>query len=73
MDIGLDLHGLPKSALVTGRDAAEYLGCSIQWLAVLRMRRAGPAYIKHGSWVRYRLADLDAWANQHRVPTRDAA
>jgi hypothetical protein len=58
---------LPPSALVNPRDAAAYLGCSRQWLAVLRMKASGPAYHKHGSWVRYRVADLDAWVDQHRV------
>lgn len=62
-----ELHALPKSALVGSRQAASYLGCSAQWLAVLRMRHAGPAYIKHGAWIRYRVSDLDAWTEQHRV------
>lgn len=62
-----ELHGLPKTALIDSRRAAAYLGCSAQWLAVLRMRQAGPAYIKHGTWVRYRVSDLDAWTEQHRV------
>jgi hypothetical protein len=58
---------LPPSALINPRDAAVYLGCSRQWLAVLRMKGTGPAYHKHGSWVRYRVADLDAWVERHRV------
>jgi hypothetical protein len=64
-----NLHTLPKSALLGGRQAAAYLGCSAQWLAVLRMRHAGPAYIKHGAWIRYRVADLDSWTDLHRVAT----
>jgi hypothetical protein len=60
---------LPKAALLNGRQAATYLGCSAQWLAVLRMRHAGPAYIKHGAWIRYRVSDLDAWTELHRVAT----
>ena len=69
-----DLHALPKTALIGSRQAAGYLGCSAQWLAVLRMRRAGPAYIKHGGWIRYRVSDLDTWTEQHRVAsTRDTA
>lgn len=63
------LHTLPKTALLGSRQAAAYLGCSAQWLAVLRMRRTGPAYIKHGAWVRYRVSDLNAWTEQHRVAT----
>jgi hypothetical protein len=64
-----NLHALPKTALVGSRQAATYLGCSAQWLAVLRMRHAGPAYIKHGAWVRYRISDLDTWLDRHRVAT----
>jgi hypothetical protein len=64
-----NLHALPKSALIGSRQAAAYLECSAQWLAVLRMRHAGPAYIKHGMWIRYRVLDLDAWTELHRVTT----
>jgi predicted DNA-binding transcriptional regulator AlpA len=64
---------LPHSALINPRDAAVYLGCSRQWLAVLRMKGTGPAYHKHGSWVRYRVADLDAWVEKHRVHTAGLA
>jgi hypothetical protein len=67
--MNLNLHVLPKSALIGSRQAASYLGCSAQWLAVLRMRHAGPAYIKHGAWIRYRVSDLDAWTELHRVAT----
>jgi hypothetical protein len=66
----LDIYSLPAEAMIDSRQAAVYLGCSRQWLAVLRMRRAGPAYIKHGSWVRYRIGDLAAWALLHRVSTK---
>jgi hypothetical protein len=45
------------------------LSCSAQWLAVLRMRRAGPPYIKHGSWIRYQISDLGAWTARHRIST----
>jgi predicted DNA-binding transcriptional regulator AlpA len=60
---------LPCTALINARQAAAYLGCSVQWLAVLRMQGRGPAYHKAGSWVRYRVSDLDAWVAQHRVAT----
>jgi hypothetical protein len=67
-----NLYALPKTALIGSRQAAAYLGCSAQWLAVLRMRHAGPAYIKHGTWIRYRIFDLDAWTERHRVATVSA-
>jgi predicted DNA-binding transcriptional regulator AlpA len=73
MSTEFDISRLTKSALVDSRQAAQYLGCSRQWLAILRMQHAGPAYIKHGSWVRYRIADLDTWVTKNRVTTSDAA
>jgi hypothetical protein len=62
-----NLHALPKTSLIGSRQAAAYLSCSAQWLAVLRMRHAGPPYIKHGAWIRYRVSDLDGWTERHRV------
>lgn len=67
MDI--DSHALSVTALVNSRQAASYLRCSPQWLAVLRMQGRGPCYHKHGSWIRYSLTDLAAWAERHRVAT----
>lgn len=64
-----NLHALPKTALIGSRQAASYLHCSPQWLAILRMRHAGPVYIKHGAWIRYQIGDLDKWRDQHRVTT----
>jgi hypothetical protein len=64
-----DLYLLPKSALIGSRQAAAYLACSAQWLAVLRMQHAGPPYIKHGAWIRYRVSDLDGWTERHRIST----
>lgn len=60
---------IPTTALINARQAAAYLSCSAQWLAVLRMRRAGPPYIKHGSWIRYQISDLGAWTARHRIST----
>ncbi len=60
-------HELVAHCLLTTRQAAEQLGCSVNWLAQMRMHGRGPAYHKHGSWVRYRLGDLEAWTNQHRI------
>lgn len=72
MDTIADLSGLPRNALIDSRTAAQRLGFSRQWLAVLRMQQAGPPYIKFGSRVRYRVADLDAWVTRHRVATGDS-
>jgi hypothetical protein len=69
----MDIHSLHKGALVAPKQAASYLRCSVQWLAVMRMHGRGPSYIKHGGWVRYRVSELDAWTERHRIPAGDAA
>jgi predicted DNA-binding transcriptional regulator AlpA len=73
MNANSKLPDLQKSTLLDSRQAADYLSCSRQWLAILRMNGAGPAYIKHGAWVRYRVSDLDAWIGQHRVANGELA
>jgi hypothetical protein len=50
-------------------DAAAYLDLSPQYLAQLRMKKAGPAYHLVGRRCLYRRTDLDAWIAQHRVKT----
>jgi hypothetical protein len=54
--------------LLKARDAAAYLGFTEGWLAKMRVFGNGPIFCKIGVKVRYRRADLDAWAtaNQHR-------
>ncbi|MGA8758009.1 MAG: helix-turn-helix domain-containing protein [Stellaceae bacterium] len=48
------------------REAAGYLGISANTLNCWRSRREGPPFCKIGGKVRYRLADLDAWADGRR-------
>ncbi|CAK0755076.1 hypothetical protein CCP4SC76_2580015 [Gammaproteobacteria bacterium] len=45
--------------------AAHYLGVSVQFLNKARMAGTGPLYIKAGTAVIYRRADLDAWLAAH--------
>ena len=42
--------------------AAAYLGLSKRYLEALRVTGGGPKYVTFGKAVRYRLEDLDAWA-----------
>ena len=44
-------------------DAAAYVSLSPKTLEVYRTRGGGPAYVKLGRRVAYRLADLDAWVS----------
>lgn len=52
-------------------DAARYIGLSRAFLRQGRAHGRGPAYIKCGRAIRYRIADLDAWLEAHRVVTKD--
>ena len=51
-----------SNSLLDGQQAAEYLGVTTGTLSVWRCTgRYAIPFIKIGSSVRYRLADLDAW------------
>jgi hypothetical protein len=65
-----NIHNGPSAAdeLLTPKQAAEYLKCSVCWLAQLRMMARGPAFTRHGRWLRYRRADLEKWIERGRVP-----
>jgi predicted DNA-binding transcriptional regulator AlpA len=54
-------------------DAGRYIGMSVAFLRQARVRARGPAYVRVGRSVRYRLSDLDAWLSERRVTTRDQA
>jgi len=57
---------LTTDPLLTRKDAARYLGVSVSTLARWAMEGTGPAYSKTGG-VRYRLSDLNAFVDQHRI------
>lgn len=53
---------------LTTEQAAEVLGLRPQSLFQWRRERTGPPFIQTSSkFVRYRRADLDAWAEKHLV------
>ena len=60
---------LNQSEWMSPRDAARYLGCTVQHLQNLRARRAGPAFVKFGRLIRYARADLDSFLLERRVKT----
>jgi excisionase family DNA binding protein len=63
-----------RVALVTVKQAAEYLCCGVSTLNRLRITGGGPRFAKIGNSVRYRIADLDAYVERHIVKsTADAA
>jgi predicted DNA-binding transcriptional regulator AlpA len=60
-----------QSQLLTSKEAATYCRVSLSWLAHRRIEGGGPAFIKIGGKVHYRLSDLDNWIAQHVVPRQD--
>ena len=62
----------PAHTTIRERDAARYIDFSDTWMRQARMRGTGPAYIRIGRTIRYRLSDLDAFLARHRVETRDS-
>lgn len=60
-------------ALLTRKEAADYLGVQAETLAVWACtHRYSLPYIKVGRAVRYRKADLDAWLDSRRVHAEGA-
>ena len=55
---------VPPTALMTSAEAAAYLGTSMGVLANWRSLRHGPRYCGSGSFIRYRLGDLDGWMSE---------
>jgi hypothetical protein len=56
-------------------EAADLLGLAPSTIAKLRLSGLGPAYLKLGRRVRYRVADLEAYmqANRRHSTSEDAA
>jgi excisionase family DNA binding protein len=50
--------------ILSPREAAAYLKVSHSTLAHMRMKGTGPKYFRVGSQVRYRLADLQQYAEE---------
>jgi predicted DNA-binding transcriptional regulator AlpA len=63
-------HETTPSTALTERDAAVYLNYSRAYLRVSRRMGRGPAFIRIGRSIRYRIQDLDQWLAAHRVSTR---
>jgi excisionase family DNA binding protein len=53
--------------LLTTETAAQLLGVAPQTLNDWRVDEVGPAYIKVGRLVKYRLSDLEAWLESRTV------
>ena len=58
----------PPAPTVNEQDAAHYIGYSPAYLRKARQQGRGPAYIRIGRTIRYRIPDLDSW--QWRIGSR---
>lgn len=58
--------------VVTERKASEELGIAVQTLRNWRHQRRGPAYLKLGRAVRYRVGDLNDFKEKHRIDPEKA-
>ena len=56
-----------ESPFLTTVEAATYVCLSRRTLEKMRTAGNGPAYRKHGRYVRYHIADLDAWSTERRT------
>jgi predicted DNA-binding transcriptional regulator AlpA len=66
-----DEDTLSDANLLNERQAAHVIGAQPGTLAVWRTKGKGPAYIRIGPrMIRYRRADLMAFADAHRVDPR---
>lgn len=67
MSISVD----PQLEVLSTKEAAEYLGLSVNTLAGWRYLNQGPTYQRLGTSrrakVRYRRADIDAWLGANTV------
>ena len=53
------------SPFLNTAQAAHYVGLSGRALEKMRRQGRGPRFRKHGRYVRYHIADLDAWSDAH--------
>ena len=53
------------SPFLNTAQAAHYVGLSGRALEKMRRQGRGPRFRKHGRYVRYHIADLDAWSEAH--------
>lgn len=60
------------SKAMTTREAAAFLGSTNATLESWRHRRRGPAFIRQGRSIRYRLADLIKFQEQNLIRPKEA-
>lgn len=61
------------SPFLTTDQAARYVGLSRRALEKMRRRGGGPRFRRHGRYIRYHIADLDAWSEGREPPYSPSA
>lgn len=65
-EVNKNENSVPYNSLMTEKQAATYIGLSVK--TVQRRRKLGQiAFIRDGG-IRYRLADLEAYLDERRIP-----
>jgi len=68
------IQALRQTPHLTTRQAAFFLGLAPRTLEKMRVKGTGPRFRKHGRYVRYHIADLEAWsAERARTSTSQPA
>ncbi|MGC5172725.1 helix-turn-helix domain-containing protein [Micromonospora sp. DT81.3] len=62
------LSGLGLEPMLTTSELAEYLGVHVQAIYDLRADGRGPAGIRVGRELRYRISDVKKWLNRLHEP-----
>jgi hypothetical protein len=62
----------PATQTLDCADAAKYIGLSVWWLKMARRHKRGPAFLRIGRTIRYRVTDLDRWLAAHVIQTNDS-
>ena len=52
------------SPFLNTAQAAHYVGLAERTLETMRGQGAGPAFRRHGRFIRYHIDDLDAWSRR---------
>jgi len=56
-----------RQRFLNEKEAAAFLGCSVQFLQKQRSRGSGPTYYRQPRLIRYDIEDLELWMRKHRV------
>lgn len=56
------------SPFLNTAQAAHYIGLSFRTVEQMRWKGSGPAFRRHGRFIRYHIDDLDAWSRSSGLP-----